>query len=826
MIVPSYDCPAGSVFEITLPSPYYNSFNASSPPAQCSLAASSDYVVNCTNQTSPTNKIRFIASTFIAGATPISLTLIGMKNPSYVGTFGPGSFNLNIYHPNGKKINAGTFPNVTFVSPKSPDKIFMILGVTSYYKTVVADYSFQLQSSNTLPVGGTILVTFPANFLSVLSGFSSPSDIVGSWTSTKLLYTASYNSGTGILSITTQFEWPSKTTVTIKANGLTNPSIAKTGVFVASTQYDGVTLDQTDPSDPSNTISYLNYAPAISVSSSSIYPKNAGENSIVSMTMSSVQDIPANSQLQFDFPSSYGNILTTTDKSLVCTSGSFTATCYVENGKLIVPIDTAIPAGTTFDLQIIGLANPNVGAAGGISITTVKDGKAIQFTNNALTLNSTTPALNMQLTLLQTSSTNLEEKANYNLCGQTPGAIPINAQFYIDFPSQFNIRKPSYTCSLGASASNTLTYPNGAQCSVIQNMRRFIFTGQTNSYAGGTTQTYCFQIFNVQNPSDSGQSDSFTISVYDPATKNILYKAYGTLSYPTTISYQRVGLRIIIDSIPSFSKGIMSETIQVSLEQKVPYEVTLTPSCAGFDFLPQVIDFPAGTSIAYFNILPLASTNAGTYSIQWAKNEMNNGTGNKFAQVSDSYFTYLAKAPFNAYQALLSTTVSRTALMGNSLPITISLTQPAAQPVVLYFETVKPNQPEYINFNPKSITFLPGETSKNISYTTLVGAVSGIIRFSLGSPYDQLYYMPQTDVNFEILDVDMTPPSVVNEYIVELDRTYMYYRISTSESVWVYYLLTLKGTVKPPKDEVLDPTLRSIRNTKTDVIELSGKNSS
>lgn len=86
--------------------------------------------------------------------------------------------------------------------------------------------------------------------------------------------------------------------------------------------------------------------------------------------------------------------------------------------------------------------------------------------------------------------------------------------------------------------------------------------------------------------------------------------------------------------------------------------------------------------------------------------------------------------------------------------------------------------------------------------------------------------MATNQLNFEILDIDYSPPNLENEYIVELERTYMYYRISTSESAWVYYLLSLKGTAKPPIDEVVDSTIRVTRKTKTDVIEIAGKNGS
>lgn len=54
----------------------------------------------------------------------------------------------------------------------------------------------------------------------------------------------------------------------------------------------------------------------------------------------------------------------------------------------------------------------------------------------------------------------------------------------------------------------------------------------------------------------------------------------------------------------------------------------------------------------------------------------------------------------------------------------------------------------------------------------------------------------------EILQIDQNPPEVLNEEIYRLERTRVGIRISTSESVMVYYMLTLKGTVMPGLDEI------------------------
>lgn len=338
-------------------------------------------------------------------------------------------------------------------------------------------------------------------------------------------------------------------------------------------------------------------------------------------------------------------------------------------------------------------------------------------------------------------------------------------------------------------------------------------------------KSLCYTIDGVENPADSGESNSFAMKIYDPATSKILYRSYGTLSYPTTIIYKRIGLRIIVDKIEDFPLGLESEYVSVRLERSVPYEVQLAPSALGFSFDPTVIYFrPDLDPVQKFRVKPNIGTTAGTYFIEWAKFERSTET--RFAAVPNSFFNYVASGAYNRYRVTIGTTVSRTALRATSLPISVKLNQSPAKNMTIYINTLKPNQPEYMIFNPPNLVFQPGELEKTFQYTIHDGAVSGMIQFTLQPEFKNIYYMPTDLLNFEILDIDNEPPQILNEYIVTMDRTYMYYRISTSENVWAHYMLTLKGTKIPPPEEILDPQLRVERRTKTDVIEIMGKNSS
>lgn len=86
--------------------------------------------------------------------------------------------------------------------------------------------------------------------------------------------------------------------------------------------------------------------------------------------------------------------------------------------------------------------------------------------------------------------------------------------------------------------------------------------------------------------------------------------------------------------------------------------------------------------------------------------------------------------------------------------------------------------------------------------------------------------MPYNSLSFEILDVDTIAPKVINYYIESLDRTYLYLRISSNESVVIYSMMTLLGTEVPTVKELKTTTLRKSTGRITNVLEIYASNSS
>lgn len=124
----------------------------------------------------------------------------------------------------------------------------------------------------------------------------------------------------------------------------------------------------------------------------------------------------------------------------------------------------------------------------------------------------------------------------------------------------------------------------------------------------------------MENSKDTGESFNFILSVFDKANKNVKYKTVGILDFPSTLHYQRSGLRIFTSDIPTIPVGTQSDFVEITLEKSVPYDVILTPQAPGFRFEPTTIDmkYYEGTK-QKFRIIPLDGTEPGEHRITWVK---------------------------------------------------------------------------------------------------------------------------------------------------------------------------------------------------------------
>ena len=149
-----------------------------------------------------------------------------------------------------------------FESVKPILLVRMLIGASSYYCAVAADYTFKLQNTRDLPKEGVISIQMPYNWTKHVFRFGSRiSSLYGEFTTEKLIYNALFITEPNymtLVKIQIFFEWPAGQQLIIKFDNLLNPKTPfTTGNFRVYTEYDSKILDQSRP-EPSELENYLN----------------------------------------------------------------------------------------------------------------------------------------------------------------------------------------------------------------------------------------------------------------------------------------------------------------------------------------------------------------------------------------------------------------------------------------------------------------------------------------------------------------------------------------------------------------------------------------
>lgn len=820
----SYRLPAGSELRLVLNPTLFAQIDKSSPPATCSLSVPSS-MTSCTVKEAV---ISVLTSQTLNEATPYVILLYSAKNPSFVGTTSSTDLLLTAYHPTGFKTNEGYFTQITYTAPKKVGTVFLQISLSSYYQTISTDYTFVIQNTNLLPAQGMILIKMPQNWASTFPPSTIISSLTGSFTSDKLIYSEMHTtqpSGDLLYKIFTQFDWPANSQMVIVFQGIPNPSIIQTGSFIVSTIYDGVTLDTSDSNDPSSKLTFLTYDPKMTLWDFDFWPKNEAEVAKYSLVISSADAIVSGSSINLIFPDNYDQLVVEPQRGLQCYSSKILlGGCSYGNSMVQIQVAQLVQPEFIFDLLIDSLENPNYNTFKSVSVSTVYQGLIQQFTSNLFSVITIQGAKHMPLTYLATTSLKILEKATYDFCIKVTDPIPVTASVLVDFPKQFQMRSSDYDCQLGARHDAvSLPYVGGKPvCETSMHLRRINITGIATAFPGENLlappavnypYNFCYTIKNVANSYLAQESFNFIIRIYDSASLTVLYRTFGILEYPSTLTYIMSGLMIQVSAVASFAQKTVSQLIEVTLESTVPYNVKLVPSCDGFSFLPNPVVFPLGGGVTQtFRISPNTGTPAGNYNIQWTKIEESSQGTNLFAEVVDTPFTLLSPANSQLIKILVDQLISKTPLGATSLPITLTLGQPSASTLNIFYQTIKPSQSQAVTFSPSYLVFQPGQTSASFTYTSTMGGASGLIAFSLDAEFTSTYYFVQPTINIELYQSSTIPPNIVTIKSFNVTSNSAKIRISVDKNSEVKYIIAKKGTPKPSLSSMLNPTSRPSAN--------------
>ncbi|EGR29559.1 hypothetical protein IMG5_153310 [Ichthyophthirius multifiliis] len=465
---PSYNIHLGSKITIELPNRAditYNGLGTSVPKELC--VVSDQNLLDQSSCVMGPSLLTLLVKSNIAEQTPLSVQIIGTRNhPTFTGRTLSNDFSISIqtqspYTIMPYFINQGNFPVITFLNKRETSFLYLTMFGTSYFNKVQSDYTFTIQSSSDLPIGGFIYLQFPNDFLTEYPSLNSippPTSIQGSWTVESLTYATIWQQAGAnyLLKITPNFAWPSRGSLTFKFNSFKNPQITSiTNPFACYTIYDNKKQDQTDINDNSLKFNFQPKPADLQVGAFSFTPQNEGSLSTYNFPLtlpSPPIGTTVTSQnpyyLDYIFDTTvYGQTLTTIDQTVPCKiklksqSNYADALCTVKNGVLSIPLTSDTYLGKEIDVQINNIVNPP--APTQIKSLLRQGSSIIQYTDNAASVNPKSPPSDLKMTLLETTSTALQAKASYTFCvthlNQQAKTTQFTYIFHHNFPSKATI---------------------------------------------------------------------------------------------------------------------------------------------------------------------------------------------------------------------------------------------------------------------------------------------------------------------------------------------------------------------------------------------------
>lgn len=224
----------------------YPSIGSSSPVPECNFP----YGGTCTVVGSTVEITGFDQ---IPAQTDLSLSLSGVTNPASTGTTPSGAtgFTLTLEDDQARSVGYSELPTVTINDSLPTGTVHLDITRTLENAGVSSNYYMQIATSQGIPKGGTVQITLPSGW----TGISDPQrcEISGALESFQSCTVAG-----GILTLTINEEVKSNEDFTITLEDVISPTISspdanggeQSGYFTIKTAYDGITIDETDNTDP------------------------------------------------------------------------------------------------------------------------------------------------------------------------------------------------------------------------------------------------------------------------------------------------------------------------------------------------------------------------------------------------------------------------------------------------------------------------------------------------------------------------------------------------------------------------------------------------
>lgn len=788
--LPQHAIPANGYFVISFPSGF--SLSSSSPVPTCvadNFVALTSSGVTCTISS---NQVTVGNFKEVTASSTLQVTVSGVKNPSS-GSI-TGSFEIRTTNSANRTIDNKTDVTGITLSTAYTKGTVVINSVLTYPNNfqTEAEYRIRLSTTNGIPVGGSLTVTFPsANYGSMSSTISCR---VSEAIST---YKSCANSG-NVVTLTMDTKLNANEIMSLSVFGVSNPDVEKASYFTAISAYDGVTLDQSpDSSSLNEQVAILTSAAStLIVNSISFYPKNEGEIATYSFSITPGKDIATDQSIIITFPQTYDKRI---GDRLRCSASGITGnlSCSLTGAyELTVVGQDKFTACTSCKIviNVHGVINPTkyTSATSGNFGIGIRKSTTYSMINTAAGTVSfeAAPGVNDLLgSMVDTLYSRYENDIYLNFT--TSNTIPkssYNGAIWVTLPLEYVLDDSSISCT-----SSNFWAAGRPTCT--QYYERMLLSGQSSDYVGNMF----VKLFDVPNPLTEINAKSIIVETYDGYNYKIIDRSYPNLS-PSRYSYVYPGPIIEINQGKSVTieRGTMSDLLYVSLSSPSALNLTLIPYSSGFSFDPYAIEIDIGDLKKAFRISVPVSTDVNSYIATWQVD----------GDLMPTYYTPILKTEFNVV-ANKNVTVTCDSIVtipkgGRSLPTFVTLGAAPDVDVTVLLEVV--NSISGISLSSSNLTYTPGETKKSfvVSVSNSTQYEQATLSLTLSGTNKNAYSFRSSTVGFKTQQLVLEAPTISNIYFSTLTRTTAEVYLTTGQISTVYYACALKGTPPPTFEEVMN----------------------
>ena len=582
-------------------------------------------------------------------------------------------------------------------------------------------------------------------------------------------------------------------TINLKIKDIVNPDAGETDKFVIQTSYDGQIIDIVDTSIKDGKTIFISAKPAeVYMTQFSYDPQNEGEISTYTFGFNPNLYLEESMEIVIKFPDTYDNRIG--DKvqcyGLKNLRGNYK--CLIEEKSITVSgFDPVLVTNEDpIILEVRGVVNPNRRVnsdAGTISIGVLYAGTTtfLSFVREAGVIETVeSPGWTFFQAVLSGNTFarfTSDYLFNFTVYDQIPNDDS-GGMVIVDLPIQFEASDGNLTCTApqpGFSAP---------RCSLVNN--RIYIRGNPQQFTGHLDLT----IQKVLNPLEQQDSSYFYIKTYDGFRKKIIERSFYNLD-PFFFTYTFAGpiIRVNNDLPLVVEAGTQTVDLKIALDRLSSLNIIIKPtSMPGISFIPYQVPINIGEKEATIRVSVAESFAEGDYLIEWKV----------LKDLIPPYYSPVKPTKLTVTKnrgVLISVEqINDVPFGGTSLPCRFSVVNAPDSSLEIRVNTKFSYKGIALDKN--IVYFSSGANSG--SFTVLFtdpkaaseeNLATGQVELTLAGENSKVYTMNSITLYFNVVQEDITPPSIVELKLASLDQYSVTADIKTDDVVACYYMVLARS---------------------------------